>query len=170
MVWSWRPRPRKEYVSGEGFFYLGRSYRLRIVAGQAGSPPLQLHRGWFELQQDLVSEARGHFIRWYTSRLRPVLQRTVARFTGRVDEGPVNLHVQDMGYRWDSTDRRGHLYFHWRVAMLPFPMIEYVAAHELTHLTEREHAERFWQRLERLVPDYQERRRWLELEGARYDL
>jgi hypothetical protein len=87
-----------------------------------------------------------------------------------METAPAEVHVQDMGYRWGSTDRRGHLYFHWRVAMLPFRMIEYVVAHELTHLVEREHTEAFWLRLERLVPDYQKRRRWLEVEGALYDL
>lgn len=165
-----RPRVRKEYVAGEGFFYLGRSYRLRIVDGDKRRPPLRLRRGWFELREDLVPEGRQQFIRWYTSRLGPVVERTLERFADRVEQSPDRLHVQDMGYRWGSTDKRGHLYFHWRVAMLPFPMIEYVVAHELTHLVERRHTDNFWMRLERLVPDYAERRRWLEHEGAVYDL
>jgi hypothetical protein len=54
--------------------------------------------------------------------------------------------------------------------MLPFPMIEYVVAHELTHLVERRHTDDFWMRLERLLPDHAERRRWLQQEGAMYDL
>jgi hypothetical protein len=164
------PRVPKEYVPGEGFFYLGRSYRLRLVNGVEPRPPLRLYRGWFELRDDLTPEGRRHFIDWYSARLRPVLDRTVARFVGRVEAGPTRLHVRDLGYRWGSTDRRGHLYFHWRVAMLPFRMIEYVVAHELTHLVERRHTDPFWRRLERLVPNYEERRRWLEQEGARYDL
>ena len=49
-------------------------------------------------------------------------------------------------------------------------MIEYVVAHELTHLIEPQHSDAFWMRLERLIPDYEERRRWLEEEGALYDL
>ena len=166
---SW-PHARKEYVPGEGFFYLGRSYRLKLVNGAEQRPPLRLHRGWFELRRDLAPEGRQHFIEWYTARLRPVLQRTLDRFAGRIDAAPGQLHVQDMGYRWGSTDRRGHLYFHWRVAMLPFRMIEYVVAHELTHLIEPQHSDGFWRRLERLIPDYKQRRRWLEREGARYDL
>lgn len=164
------PRARKEYVSGEGFFYLGRSYRLKVIDGTPERPPLRLHRGWFELRDDVVEEGREHFIQWYRSHLGPVLERALGRFAERVEASPGGLHVQDMGYRWGSTDRRGHLYFHWRVAMLPLRMIEYVVAHELTHLVEGKHTEAFWLRLERLVPDYGERRRWLEREGARYDL
>ncbi len=165
-----RPRAPKEYVPGEGFFYLGRSYRLKVVDGGNDRPPLRLYRGWFELRQDVVADGRQQFIEWYTVHIDPVLKRTVARFSQRIETPPEELHLQDMGYRWGSTDRRGHLYFHWRVAMLPFRMIEYVVAHELTHLVEREHTEEFWMRLERMVPDYVERRRWLQQEGAWYDL
>jgi hypothetical protein len=165
-----RPRARKEYVPGEGFFYLGRSYRLKVVNGAKERPPLRLHRGWFELREDVVPEGREQFVAWYTAHLGPVLERTLARFSERVETAPAEIHVQDMGYRWGSADRRGHLYFHWRAAMLPFRMIEYVVAHELTHLVEREHTEDFWMRVERLVPDYVERRRWLEQEGGLYDL
>jgi predicted metal-dependent hydrolase len=164
------PRARKEYVPGEGFFYLGRSYRLQLVDGVNERTPLRLYRGWFELRDDVAPEGRQHFIDWYTAHLRPVLDRTLARLVDRLDAAPAGLHVRDLGYRWGSTDHRGHLYFHWRVAMLPFRMIEYVVAHELTHLVESRHTEAFWQRLERLVPDYEARRRWLEREGAQYDL
>jgi predicted metal-dependent hydrolase len=54
--------------------------------------------------------------------------------------------------------------------MLPYGMIAYVVAHELVHLVERDHSDAFWIRLGRLLPDYEERRRWLREEGARYDL
>jgi predicted metal-dependent hydrolase len=164
------PQARKEYVPGEGFFYLGRSYRLKLVDGVDQRAPLRLYRGWFELRHDVAPEGRQHFIDWYTAQLRPLLDRTLARFVDRVEATPARVHVRDLGYRWGSTDRRGHLYFHWRVAMLPFRMIEYVVAHELTHLVEPRHTEAFWHRLERLVPDFEARRRWLEQRGARYDL
>ncbi len=49
-------------------------------------------------------------------------------------------------------------------------MIEYIVAHELVHLLIPSHAPDFWHRLERLIPDYQERRQWLEANGAAYDL
>jgi hypothetical protein len=49
-------------------------------------------------------------------------------------------------------------------------MIEYGVVHELTHLIERQHSDAFWMRLERLIPDYEERRRWMEVEGALCDL
>ena len=62
------------------------------------------------------------------------------------------------------------LYFHWRVAMLPTTLIEYIVAHEMVHQLERRHSAAFWERLERIIPDYRERSRWLAEHGAEYDL
>ncbi len=163
-------RPAKEYVTGEGFYYLGRSHRLKLVEPVAQRVPLRLYRGRFCLRRDVRPYAREHFIRWYTLHLRPVLDRLLGRLAERVGAGPRQVHVQDLGYRWGSRGKRGHVYFHWRVAMLPHSMIEYVVAHELVHLVERGHSEAFWARLGRVLPDYEERREWLKEQGALYDL
>ena len=80
------------------------------------------------------------------------------------------MRIQDLGYRWASAGRGRSLYFHWRVALLPRAMTEYLVAHELVHLRERRHSPAFWERLERVVPDYVERREWLAQEGGKYDL
>lgn len=165
-----RPNASREYVTGAGFYYLGRSYRLKIVAGEHGQPPLRLYRSRFELRRDAVPFGPEHFVGWYTIHLRPLLDRHVAALVNRIGARPRQLHVQDLGYRWGSANRRGHVYFHWRVAMLPQQMIAYVVAHELVHLRERHHSQAFWQRLERVIPDYEERRQWLANEGARFDL
>ena len=165
-----RPHRRKEYVTGEGFPYLGRHYRLRLVAPEAQQAPLQLYQGRFRLRRDAVPEARDHFVHWYTVHLRPLLDRHLAALTDRVGARPNDVHVQDLGFRWGSADRRGHLYFHWRVAMLPQEMIRYLVAHELVHLRERYHTDAFWSRLARVVPDYEARRQWLAEEGGAYDL
>ena len=165
-----RPKSPREYVSGEGFPYLGRSYRLKLVDGARRQPPLRLYRSRFELRRDAVPYARDHFIRWYTIRLHPMLDRQIAALTNRIGAEPREVHIQDLGYRWGSSNRRGHLYFHWRVAMLPHRMIEYLVTHELVHLIERSHSDAFWERVERIIPDYADRQRWLKEHGGRYDL
>jgi len=165
-----RPKSPREYVSGEGFPYLGRSYRLKLVDGVRRQPPLRLYRSRFELRRDALPEARDCFIRWYTIHLRPVLDRHIAALANRIGADPREVHIQDLGYRWASCNKRRHLYFHWRVAMLPYSMIEYLVAHELVHLIERSHTPAFWERLERVIPDHADRQRWLKEHGGMYDL
>jgi predicted metal-dependent hydrolase len=160
----------KEYVNGEGFYYLGRHYRLKIIPPVSQKPPLRLYHGRFQLRQDEHSRARENFITWYRSHLEPILQRKVAQYRHRVEAVPQAFHVRDLGYRWGSTDKRGHLYFHWRAAMLPIEMIEYIVVHEMVHLVEAKHSPAFWERVERIIPDYRDKKHWLALKGGRYDL
>jgi hypothetical protein len=54
--------------------------------------------------------------------------------------------------------------------MLPRVMIEYVVVHELVHLIEPYHTTAFWDRVERVVSDWRDRKRWLAENGASYDL
>lgn len=165
-----RPKAPREYVSGEGFLYLGRSHRLEVVDASDHQSPLRLYRGHFELRRDDARRGREHFVRWYTLHLRPILDRHIEALTCRVGAEPLAVRIQDLGYHWGSSDRRGRLYFHWRVAMLPHRMVEYLVTHELAHLIERGHTDAFWERVERIAPDYVERQRWLRDHGGMYDL
>lgn len=163
-------RPPQEYVQGAGFFYLGRSYRLKLVAAGAQRVPLRLQQGRFCLREDALPAGREHFIAWYSLHLRPQLDSLLESYVERIGRRPNAVYIQDLGYRWGSANRRGQLYFHWRLALLPVEMIEYVVVHELVHLVERYHSPAFWARLERVLPDYAARREWLAQEGAAYDV
>ena len=164
------PTAVKEYVSGEGFYYLGRSYCLKLVDGVKGQPPLRLYQSRFELQRDAQARGREEFIRWYCDRLRPILDTQIAVLVNRVGASPRSVQVRELGYRWGSCGHKGDLYFHWRVAMLPRTLIEYVVVHELVHLIEPHHTNAFWDRVERILSDWCDRKQWLAQNGASYDL
>ena len=56
------PTPAKEYVSGEGFYYLGRSYSFKLVDGVEGRPPLRFYQSRFEFQREALALGREAFI------------------------------------------------------------------------------------------------------------
>lgn len=161
-----RAPPPKEYVSGESFFYLGRSYRLKLMPAAAQTVPLRLLHGQFLLRRDDVGRADQHFVRWYTEHGRPWLVRRVETLAPRISVSPAGVDVRSLGYRWGSCTSAGGLNFHWRSVLLPPRIIEYIIAHELVHLLVPNHGVDFWARLERAMPDYQARRQWLAEEGA----
>ncbi|SDC72456.1 hypothetical protein SAMN04488112_11487 [Melghirimyces thermohalophilus] len=169
-----KPRPAKEFVDGEGFFYLGRSYRLQLVdpVDQNGKkrPTLRLHRGYFELRRDEVHRGREHFIRWYREHAHPWLQRKVDLWKYRLGVQPTEVRVMDLGYRWGSCGASGNLNFHWRTILLPASIVEYVVAHELAHLHQPHHTPQFWEHLDRAMPDYVRRKQWLAENGGEYGL
>lgn len=158
-----RKVPRKEFVNGEGFLYLGRTHRLKLVETQNAS--LKLVNGRFALRSDEQTGAREHFIRWYSERARAWLSGRVAEYQSRMEVAPAGLKVQDLGYRWGSCGKGDWLYFHWKTILLPARIAEYVVVHEIAHLHEPHHTPAFWLRVERAMPDYLQRRTWLAEHG-----
>ena len=156
----------KEYVPGEGFYYLGRSYRLGFVEDD-DAPELGLYGGFFEMRADCRERARSVFIDWYTQHAQPWLEKRVDRFFGPMGVEPQDIGVRDLGYRWGSCGVRA-IHFHWRTILLPPRIIDYVIVHELAHVEEPNHGDAFWKRVERAMPGYRERKRWLAENGAEY--
>lgn len=158
-----RQVPRKEFVGGEGFLYLGRSHRLKLVDEQ--DVPLKLAAGRFCLRRDALPAAREHFIRWYSERAKAWLSSRVAEYQSRMEVAPAGVKVQDLGYRWGSCGKGDWLYFHWKAILLPARIAEYVVVHEIAHLHEPHHTPAFWLRVERAMPDYAQRKAWLAEHG-----
>jgi len=158
-----RQVPRKEFVGGEDFLYLGRSHRLKLVDEQ--DSPLKLVNARFALRRDAQADAREHFIRWYSERAKAWLSGRVADYQSRMEVAPAGVKVQDLGYRWGSCGKGDWLYFHWKAILLPARIAEYVVVHEMAHLHEPHHTPAFWLRVERAMPDYAQRKAWLAEHG-----
>lgn len=158
-----RCAPARQYVDGEGFLYLGRSHRLKLVNEQAA--PLRLLNGRFLLRRDAVHDAREWFVRWYSAHGSTWLSERVAEYQARMETAPAGVKVQDLGYRWGSCGKGGWLYFHWKTILLPARIAEYVVVHEIAHLHEPHHTPEFWLRVERAIPDFAQRKTWLAEHG-----
>lgn len=158
-----RETRRKVFTEGEGFAYLGRNYRLRLVAESDAAVKLQAGR--FVMPKALARDGREHLVRWYCERAKPWLWAKVLDYAARMEVDPEVLRVQDLGYRWGSCGKSGALYFHWKTILLPAPLAEYVVVHEMAHLHEPHHTPMFWRRVERAMPDFSRRKERLQSNG-----
>jgi predicted metal-dependent hydrolase len=168
-----RPGDPKEYVTGEGFHYLGKKYRLKLFDAEstdAHVAPLRLLNGRFWMHRASASEGRDHFIRWYTSQGLKWIACAVEVLEDRVGAKPRSIYVRDLKYRWGSCNAGGDAYFHWRLMLLPPRVIRYLVVHELVHLHEHNHSPAFYDRLGRAAPEYREIEAWLEANGDEYTL
>jgi len=150
------PRPPREYVTGEGFLYLGRSYRLLLA--DESPRPVRLWRGRLELRRDCIDDAARHLARWYTAGGKPWLAGRAVPWAQRMEVGVTALHVRALGYRWGSCASDGTLNIHWATMQLPPDLIDYVLVHELAHVRQHDHSSAFWATVERAMPDAQARR------------
>lgn len=168
-----RPGRPKEYVTGEGFHYLGKKYRLRLFdpePAEARVVPLRLLNGRFWLVRSAAIGGRKYFVHWYIRQGVKWIMNAVDILQGRVGATPRSIYVRDLKFRWGSCNANGDAYFHWRVMLLPPRVIRYLVVHELVHLHEHNHSPGFYERLGRAAPDYREIEAWLKANGDHYAL
>lgn len=166
-------RVLREYKNGEGFLYLGRAYRLLLVADQ--DEPLLLKGGRFTLRRDLVDQgeiaaAKAAFHDYYVDRGRERLRQRVDYYAPKVGVTPTAVDVRELGIRWASCSPSGALAFHWKCMMAPQTIIDYVVVHELCHFHYLDHTDAFWNEVDKVMPSYRERKEWLRKNGAALDV
>src|SRR5262245_19599251 len=90
----------------------------------------------------------------------------VAAHAATLKVHPRSIAIKDMRSRWGSCSSDGRLNFSWRLVCAPPFALDYVAAHEVAHLREMNHSNRFWKQVERAMPDWQPAREWLQERGS----
>lgn len=153
----------KEIADGEGFLYLGRSYRLRVVDDPG---TVHLDRGRLLMPRQDVRSGEAAIIDWYRTRGLQWLRPRVGEWAQRLRVEPTELEVADLGRKWGSATAGMRIRIHWATLQLRPPLVEYVVAHELAHLREPHHGPSFWQLLGRVLPDFEDRKSELARVGA----
>ena len=77
------------------------------------------------------------------------------------------ITIRAARHRWGSCSSAGNLNFHWKLILMPPEILDYVVVHELAHRKEMNHSARFWAEVEKILPDYKARRKWLKENGSR---
>jgi len=105
-------------------------------------------------------------IRFLKEEARSDLVDRVARHSITLGVRPTRLQVKELRSRWGSCSVEGVLSFSWRLILAPPFVLDYLAAHETSHLKEMNHSRRFWAQVKRCMPDYERGRDWLHEQGS----
>jgi hypothetical protein len=158
-------KAEKAFLPGETFFYLGELYPLDIQEANHKGSPLKLSFGKFILDKDRIGEARNLFIKWYKKEAEENLTGRVNYYSHRLQLFPKGVKITSAKYRWGSCSRDNRLSFSWRMIMAPLSVIDYILIHELVHIKEKNHSQKFWSYLESILPEYREHKLWLKKNG-----
>ena len=90
----------------------------------------------------------------------------VKKHTAQLGQPAKRITVRDTKSRWGSCSANGALNFSWRLIMAPPFVLDYLAAHEVAHLRELNHSNRFWKLTYQLCPRTDEAETWLKTYGS----
>lgn len=156
------PLAPKQYAPGERFLYLGNSYSLEIVEGQRKSLLLEDN---FKLAQSVQGDPGPVFECWYREQAKRILPERVDFYACQYGFQYKKIGITSARTRWGSCSASGSLNFSWRLILAPVEAVDYVVVHELVHTVVHNHSARFWKKVEEILPDYRERRKWLRKNG-----
>lgn len=149
----------KEFVNGEGFYYLGKYYKLEIVDNQ--KEPLKFENGFY-LSKDALPRVKEVFFQWYKKAAYEKISERVKWYSQKSGYKYNKINITNAQKRWGSCSPKGYLNFAWRLIMAPLSVVDYVVIHELVHIQERNHSKNFWNKIKVLMPDYEKYDWWLK--------
>ncbi len=150
----------------------GRFVRLEFIKSSnskitaSGGAPIQvgLPRGvkWQENESKIADAVTFLLIQ----RLKDVISKLMNQYSESI-ASPKGWVISRNSNKWGYCTPDGNLGFHWQLICCPKTVLEYVVVHELAHLLERNHSEKFWSIVKGILPNYESQKKWLEVDGAR---
>ena len=156
----------KQFAQGGEFALQGQSYSLNIITG-CGRPQVMVHQQQIvmHLPQDDTNTIKTHLFAWYRQQATDYLTRQTHEMAAITNQSCQQIRVGEYKRQWGSCSREGIIRYHWPLIQAPQQVIDYVVAHEVSHLTHMNHSQDFWHLVGQLCPDYQVQRQWLRQQG-----
>ena len=153
---------RRELVTGESHYFEGHRFRLDVIES-SGPPAVRLlnnSRMALQVRPGTDRETREAVLyRWYRRQLRNRLPPLVAKWEPKVGERVAEIRIRKMKTRWGTcTATARRIWLNLELAKKPASCLEYVLVHEMVHLIERTHSERFRCLMDGLMPRWRAHR------------
>ena len=157
----------KRYVSGETQFYLGKRYVLKVIVDAEQVTSVKLSRGKLNVTikdeasksiDDRVLKIKPLIDKWYQHKAKAIFHERLAELLPKTTwvTGIPSFRVMAMKKQWGSCSTKGNLMLNPHLVKAPKECIDYVILHELCHIAEHNHSERFWRLLTQIMPNWKE--------------
>ena len=158
----------RKLVNGQSFLYLGRNYRLSII--ENSNVPLKISGGYLVLDKKYLKQSEKVFKAFYKEKAIIKIEERMKLIENKFSKKPTSVKVLELRNRWASWTPKNGLNFHWKCAMAPVPVIDYIITHEMVHLKIPNHSPQFWNELDKKMPNYREYENWLKINGVKMSL
>lgn len=148
----------REYVSGETLYVWGKQYYLQTENGNKNSLVLFGDKAVLTVRKESTAEQRENFIReWYRELLKAEIARLLPKWEKITGLKATNWQTKYMTTRWGTCNTKtGKIWLNLQLAKKTPVCLEYVILHELVHLVEKSHNERFVSLMDKYMPMWRE--------------
>lgn len=160
---------QRDYRSGSEFLFLGKKCDLEVVPQNRKRPMVEfLDSKWRVLISSSLSDSeqkktvKKKLVQWYQCQAKEILGCRLFHYSRLLDIEPLKIAVRTQKRVWGNCDfKTKTIHLNWMIILSPLEVIDYVIVHELCHLFEPNHSSRFWAKVEKYMPDYKNRKKWL---------
>ena len=159
------------FITGSKIPFRGRNMHLTVRRSDADRMEITYRNGFVV---DLPAWASGNTDQlvanelklWLKQRARRDVQEVAFDYRRRFGLHPRSIRVANLAHGWGSCGPDGNILVNWHLIFAPKKVLEYVVAHELTHLRDRSHGPEFWTLLQSYMPESSSARDWLQRNEA----
>ena len=148
----------REYVSGETLYIWGKQYYLQTEFGGRNSLVLSGDRAVLTVRKESAAEQRDSFVReWYRELLKAEIARLLPKWENVTGLKASSWQTKYMSTRWGTCNpATGKIWLNLQLAKKTPECLEYIILHELVHLVEKTHNERFVSLMDKYMPMWRE--------------
>ncbi len=157
------------YTDGTKFLYLGRNLTLKILKNKkTESVSLKKDTIIVSIKSKMSSKVlvKKLYQDWLMEKSSQIFTSRLNKISKKLKLKPRKIIIKNLKDRWGSATSDDTINLNMNLIKAPRSVIDYVILHELCHLKIKGHSDKFWQMVKKFMPNYDEQKRWLELNNV----
>lgn len=150
-----------ESLQGYRLFLLGERYEITLVKELSITLDTQQKRLFIP-----EKNAQTQLVKWCKDNAKRILTQVTERYAEKMSVSYQSVTITSARSRWGCCTFDNRLRYSYRLIFTPKEVLEYVVVHELSHILQKNHSSAFWCEVEKFVPDWKRKRKWLREHGA----
>ncbi len=148
----------RKYITGDSYYLFGDRYRLEVI--EKNEVPKVILKGKSKIVLQTrpgtkMEKREEQMLDWYRELLRPVLAGLFIKWQKKIGISPKSYSIKRMKTRWGTCGKESRrIWINLELVKKPVECIEYVVVHELLHLIEKNHNDRFTSSITKYLPKW----------------
>ena len=156
------------WADGEMFAYLGQEYPLRIKrefrsVANINDGHLDVMIPCVTFESEEKPTVKSLIAAWYKQKATETLTTRSFDYSKILKVEPTSIRIKEYKSQWGSCSVSGVISYDWRIIMAPSNVVDYLVVHELAHLLEHNHSQRYWGHVEAALPNFRDQQSWLKV-------